>query len=169
VLWFELIEPDMHTLSLGLLLISFVTSSPAATRENPLFDAYYTSIGFAAENARLNNYSILLKDSSGSRGLIVVYAKSERTAKSAQARARRAVRYLVKNRGVNPKRIAWRYERSCGREEILLYLFYPNETDPLPDPKCMRAHSVDHGAPNKSLDASGGGVFRIITGPAMLE
>jgi hypothetical protein len=49
----------MHTPSLCLLLISFV--SPVAGRENPLFDAYYTKIGFAAENARLNNYAIQLK------------------------------------------------------------------------------------------------------------
>jgi len=149
----------MHRASLCWLLISFVSLSPAATRENPLFDAYYTSIGFAAENARLNNYAIQLQNAPASRGFIVVYAENERTVKRANARARRAVRYLVK-RGINARRIAWRYERPCGHEEILLYLFYPNESDPRPDPKCMQARFVNRGAPNKSLDASGGSASR---------
>jgi hypothetical protein len=123
-----------------LLLMSGSSLSSANARENPLFDRYHTKgFSFKAEKARLNNYAVQLQNAPGSRGLIVVYAESEGAAKSAQARARRAMRYLVRGRGISAERLAWRYERPCGREQILLYLFYPDEADPAPDLKCIQA------------------------------
>jgi hypothetical protein len=121
-----------------LLLTSASPGSSGVARENPLFDRY-GNITFEAEKFRLNNYAIQLQNSPGSRGVIIAYSGGPWTAREVRARARRAMRYLVKKRGVSARRLQWRYERSCGEGSILLYLFYPNETDPAPDPNCMRA------------------------------
>ena len=122
-----------------LLLVPINSPASAPARENPLFDRYYTSIGFEEEKVRLNNYAIQLQNGPGSRGLIIVYSESDAAAKSAQARARRAMRYLVKKHGVSAGKLSWRYEGACGREQVLLYVLYPNEADPLPDANCRKA------------------------------
>jgi len=122
--------------SLFLLLIPLL---PIAPDENPLFDRYSTSISIKQEHERLDNYAIQLKNSPGSRALIIVYAENEKTAASVKARARRAVEYLVKTRGLNRVRVVWRYDGACKQNEILLYLLFPNEVDPSPDTKCLRA------------------------------
>src|ERR1044072_4542216 len=79
----------------------------------PVFDEYDTRISIKQENERLDNYAIQVKTSPGSRALIVVYAEKEETAATVKARARRAMKYLVKTRGVDPARVAWRYEAVC--------------------------------------------------------
>jgi len=107
----------MHIAPQLLLLISLVSFPSAPSRISPLFDDYYTSIGIAAENARLNNYAIQLKNAPESRAFIIVYAENERTVKRAQARARRVVKYLGEH-GINNKRTAWRYERPCGTRKF---------------------------------------------------
>ena len=104
----------------------------------PVFDAYDPLISIKQENERLDNYAIQIKNYVGSRGLIAVYAEDEKSAASVKARARRAAKYLVKTRGVNPVRIMWRYEAACKRNLILLYLLDPDRTDPERDTKCMR-------------------------------
>ena len=128
----------MHLIFLSVLLLTPLLSS--AVKENPLFDAYHTSISIKEENQRLDNYAIQLKNSPGSRALIVVYSENEQSTPAAKARARRAVRYLVKTRGLEPARVVMRFEGACSRHnQILLYLFYANEADRPPDPKCLEA------------------------------
>ena len=117
------------------LLTPFLSSSPDL---GPLFDAYSMRISIKQENARLNNYAMQLKSAPDTRALIVVYAENEISATSARARALRAVRYLVKTRGLNPARIVWRFEGVCTRNQILLYLLYADEADPRRDTTCMR-------------------------------
>ena len=104
----------------------------------PKFDEYDTSISIKQENERLDNYAILIKATPGSRGLIAVYAENERAVASVKARARRAARYLVKTRGVNPVRVMWRYEAACKGNIIVLYLLDPDRADPPRDTKCYR-------------------------------
>ena len=127
----------MHLIFLSVLLLTPLLSS--AVKENPLFDAYHTSISIKEENQRLDNYAIQLKNSPGSRALIVVYSENEQSASSVKTRARRAVRYLVKTHGLDPAKVVMRYDGACKHDEILLYLFFPNETDPPPDTTCIRA------------------------------
>ena len=129
-------QENTKRFALALLLLAGFVSSSAEAKENPLFDSYYTLISIKAENARLDNYAAQLRNAPLGRAVIVVYAGSENTVRSAKARALRAVRYLVKTRGVDPSRVVWRYDAACGHEEILLYLLYPNEADPTPDTKC---------------------------------
>lgn len=126
----------MHLVCLFFLLCTVNPSSSADV--GPLFDTYDTRISIEAENERLDNYAIQLKNSPGSRALLVVYAANEDTAASVKARARRAVRYLVKTRGVNAARVAWRYDGACKNNLILLYHLYPNEADPARDTTCIR-------------------------------
>jgi hypothetical protein len=131
------VKIHIGALSLWLLLISATVYSGSA-RDNPLFDRY-GNIGSKAEKLRLNNYSVQLQNSPGSRGLIIVYSGGRWTAEEVRARARRAVTYLVKKHGVSAGRLKWRYERACGEGAVLLYLLYPNENDPAPDPNCTGA------------------------------
>jgi len=67
-----------------VLLLTPLLSS--AAKENPLFDAYYTSISIKQENQRLDNYAVQLKNSPGSRALIVVYSENEQSTPAAKAR-----------------------------------------------------------------------------------
>ena len=126
----------MHFIFLSVLLLAPLFSS--AVRENPLFDVYDTKISIAEENARLDNYAVQIKNSTGGRGLIVVYSESDHNAPAVKARARRAVKYLVKTRGVDPAKVVMRYDAACGYNHILLYLFFENQADPPPDTKCSR-------------------------------
>ena len=120
------------------ILVLGVCAAAVVARESPKFDEYYTIIGIKAENKRLDNYAIQLKNSPNSRGVVLIYAQDERTVKRAQARARRAVKYLVQTRGVDPTKVKWRYEAACGHETITLYILYPDLADPQRDLKCLR-------------------------------
>ena len=125
----------MYVVFLFLLVLKFF---PVDT--GPVFDAYDPRISIKQENERLDNYAIQLKSGPGSRALIVVYSENEQSTPAAKARARRAVRYLVKTRGLDPARVVMRFEGACSRHnQILLYLFYANEADRPPDPKCLEA------------------------------
>lgn len=121
----------MHHVFLSLLLLTLFSAGPV--RESPLFDAYSTSISIKQENGRLDNYAIQLKNAPDSRSLIVAFSENEQSAAAVKARARRAVRYLVKTRGINPSKIVMRYDGPCRPNQILLYLLYPNQVDPPPD------------------------------------
>jgi hypothetical protein len=122
-----------------ILLLAALLSISAGPRTSPLFDHYYTRIGIKAENERLKYYGLQLKHCPNCRGLIMVYAADEKSQKSAKARAQRAYEFVVKNYGIEPGRVVWRYEAACKNEQILLYLFFPDQSVPDRDPKCMRA------------------------------
>ena len=121
-----------------LLLAASPLSIAAKPRGSTTFDHYHTRIGIKAENERLKNYAIQLRNAPNSRGLIVVYAANEKSQKSAKARAQRAYTFVLKT-GVEPGRIVWRYEAACKNEQIILYLMFADESIPPRDPKCMRA------------------------------
>jgi hypothetical protein len=127
----------MHLVFLSLLLLTPLLSS--AVRDSPVFDAYSTSISIKQENARLDNYAIQLKNSPSSRGIIIAYSEDEQSAPSVKARARRAVRYLVKTRGIDAAKVVMRYDGVCRPNQLVLYLLYPDQVDPTPDPTCFRA------------------------------
>ena len=128
----------MRLATLSLLLLAALLSISAKPRTSPVFDAYYTRIGIKAENERLKNYATVLRNYPQGRGLIVVYAADEKSVKSAKARGLRAYEF-VKAHGVEPGKIAWRYEAACNKEVILLYLLDPDRSIPDRDPKCLRA------------------------------
>ena len=126
----------MHLVFLSLLLLSPFSAS--SVKENPLFDAYSTEISIKQENQRLDNFAIQLKNSPGSRALIVFFSQDEQSARSVKVRARRAVKYLVKTRGIDPSKVVMRYDGPCRPNQILLYLLYTNEADPAADKYCPK-------------------------------
>ena len=133
-------------LRITLLIFCFLPAashsvSVRANRENPLFDTYDIRIGFKAAKKRLNNYAVQLQNGPGSRAVIIVYAESNARAKSVRNHALWITRYLTKNRGIDVNRVVWRYEDACGRDQVLLYLFFSNESDPMRDTKCFRSGS----------------------------
>ena len=128
----------MRLLTVSLLLLAALLSISARPRGSTLFDHYLTRIGIKAENERLKNFAIQLKNAPNSRGLIVVYAADEKSQKSATARALRAYRFVVNTYGIERGRVVWRYEAVCKNEQILLYLMFQDESIPSRDPKCMR-------------------------------
>jgi hypothetical protein len=121
-----------------VVFLFLLVLKPFPLDTGPVFDAYDPSISIKQENERLDNFAIQIKNYAGSRGLIAVYAESEKAAASVKARARRAARYLVKTRGVNPVRVMWRYEAACKSNLIILYLLDPDRADPARDTKCLR-------------------------------
>ena len=121
-----------------ILILVALLSISAGPRTSTLYDQYYTRIGIKAENERLRNYAIQIRNGSNSRGLIVVYAAGDKSVKSAKARGQRAYDVVVKTHGVERGRVNWRYEGVCKNEQILLYQMFPNESIPGRDPKCMR-------------------------------
>ena len=124
----------IYLLAFFLLLVPFSADLP------PVFDEYDSRISIKQENERLNNYAFQLKASPDTRALIVVYAENEKSVDSVQARARRAVKYLVKTRRIDPTRVVWRYEAVCKAKGniIILFLLYPDQIDPARDTKCIR-------------------------------
>jgi hypothetical protein len=74
-----------------LVFLLFLVLRPFFADINPVFDEYDTRISIKQENGRLDNYAIQIKNSPGSRALIVVYAENEKT-------TRRAMKYLDNDR-----------------------------------------------------------------------
>lgn len=74
-------------------------------REFKPFDAY-SKISSADEQARLDNFSIWLRDQPQMKGYILVYASKDIPTRRALIRARRAKDYLVRRRGMNTNKIA---------------------------------------------------------------
>lgn len=123
------------TLVLFITLAISASTGGALVRENPIFDAY-GNISFAAEKARLKNYAIQLKNAPDSRGFILVYAGEPWDESAGKARARRAYNYLINKQGVEAKRLQWSYGGVCQQGFVNLYLLYPDQADPVPDPIC---------------------------------
>lgn len=71
---------------------------------NSKFDEY-SNIPFNDEKARLDNFAAYLQQEPESKGYIIAYAGRRPHAGEAQARAERAKNYLIKERGVDAKRI----------------------------------------------------------------
>ena len=65
----------------------------------------YGDVRFSWEKDRLDNFAIQIQNQPGSRGAIIVYAGKVTYKGEALDRLRRAKDYLVKVRGLNPKRI----------------------------------------------------------------
>jgi len=83
-------------------------SSLACPPGNGIFDLFpkvdeYSSLSWADEKARLDNYAIRLKESMG-RGLIVVYGKNARIREKLIKQTARASKYL-QHRGIDPARV----------------------------------------------------------------
>lgn len=120
-----------------ITLAVVISTGVGLARENPLFDVY-GPITFAAEKKRLRNYALQLKYAPESRGLIIVYAGEPWNETAARARGQRAYNHLIRNEGIDAKRLRWLYGGIRTQGSVLLYQLFPDQVDRTPDTTCMR-------------------------------
>jgi hypothetical protein len=111
--------------------------SQSTSQLQPAFDEY-GQITFNSEKARLDNYAAQLNYSSESIGYIVVYPTSEKSQPKSLRRARRAWGYLVRIRGVKPRRISVIKGGCRDAFTIELYILPRTAPAPLPEPSICR-------------------------------
>jgi hypothetical protein len=66
----------------------------------------FDSVSFDDDKARFDNFAIQLLNRPDSQGYIIVYQGSGKGAQSAEKASRRALNYLTKNKGIDPRRIS---------------------------------------------------------------
>jgi hypothetical protein len=66
----------------------------------------FDSVSFDDEKARFDNFAVQLLNRPDSQGYIIVYQGSAKNAMSAEKASRRALNYLTKNKGIDPRRIS---------------------------------------------------------------
>jgi len=100
----------------------------------PIVDVFwldrYGSISWENERARLDNFSIHLIQNPDFVGYVFVNAGRCACRGEAQARAIRAKNYMMKVRGVEWNRVAWRDLGYREEPEVVLYLFKRNAPIP---------------------------------------
>lgn len=102
-------------------------------REFKPFDVY-SNIFPADEYARLDNFSIWLRDEPQMKGYILVYASKEFPANKARMRAQNAKKYLVERRNMESKRIDVIEGGYREQFEVELYIVPSNGSPPTPYP-----------------------------------
>jgi hypothetical protein len=96
------------------------------------FDTY-SNIPHADERARLDNFSIWLRQQPQMKGYILVYASKQFTSTSAMLQAKNAMEYLVKVRRLNRKRL--KIVEGGYREQFQIELYILPESAGPPTPR----------------------------------
>ena len=162
-----------------ILLLALLFVSPLAARAIPTTPApdvfwfdRYGNIRWEDEEARLDNFVIQLFNEPNYTGYIYIQAGRHSCRGEAVARAIRAREYLMKVRHFPWNRLAWRDLGYGDNFEVTLWLFpsgappryFPGYQPPtafhIIDPCSSPLKRPKSHASNKSLDASGGSVFR---------
>jgi hypothetical protein len=105
---------------------SFTVGQTVLSRK---FDEY-GDIRFNDEKARLDNFAIQLQNEPGATGYIIAYGARTGPAGQAQARADRAVNYLVNTRGIDQQRLRT-IDGGC-REDLTVELWIQPQGAPPP-------------------------------------
>ncbi len=149
----------------------------AASPNEPWISRYFGRVSSEREKAEMDNFAIQVLNDPKMIGYILIYSGADSCRGEAQARALRIKNYLMSVRGVPWNRVMWkdggRYK--CDDMEIFFLGFTQGNTPDLPyeppangyvirDCHLKRGRRTD--AANKSLDRSGGSVFRIKRGAA---
>jgi hypothetical protein len=66
----------------------------------------FDSVSFDDDKARFDNFAIQLLNRPDAQGYIIVYQGTGKNAQSAEKASRRALNYLTKNKGIDPRRIS---------------------------------------------------------------
>lgn len=168
----------LTTLFLSLLVTQ---AKPATPAPDVFWLDKYGDIRWEDEKSRLDNFVIQLFNLPNYTGYIYIQVGRHSCRGEAIARAIRAREYLVKVRHFPWNRLAWRDLGYSDDFEVTLWLF-PSGAPPryIPDYEPRTAdHFIDactsplkrpkSHASNRSLDVSGGSMFRKLIGPAMLN
>lgn len=73
---------------------------------NPIPIDEFDSVSFDDEKARFDNFAVELLNRPDAQGYLIVYQGSGKNAQSAEKASRRALNYLTKNKGIDPRRIS---------------------------------------------------------------
>ena len=166
--------------SLLLVLLSLFAWSPLAAPNSAVpisaFDQY-GAISWQDEKARLDNFAIQLWNEPDSIGYFLIRVGQTSCRNEAQNHAVRAKNYLMNVRHIPWNRIVWQDVGFGDEFQVTIWLVprgknvsfdYDRATDKHVVRNCKR-RALNSDAPNKSLDRSGGGVFRIKRGTAKVE
>ncbi len=73
---------------------------------NPIPIDEFDSVSFDDEKARFDNFAVELLNRPDAQGYLIVYQGTGKNAQSAEKASRRALNYLTKNKGIDPRRIS---------------------------------------------------------------
>jgi hypothetical protein len=73
---------------------------------NPVPVDEFDSVSFDSDKARFDNFAIQLLGNPDAQGYVIVYQGTGKSAQSAEKASRRALNYLTKNKGIDPRRIS---------------------------------------------------------------
>jgi hypothetical protein len=66
----------------------------------------FDSVSFDDEKARFDNFAVQLLNRPDAQGYLIIYQGTAKNAQSAEKASRRALNYLTKNKGIDPRRIS---------------------------------------------------------------
>jgi hypothetical protein len=113
----------------------------------------YSNLSFDEEKKHLNDFSTQLQSERNAKGYIIAYAGRRARIGEAQAQADRAKNYLVKERGIEARRIVW--IDGGYREELTVELWVrPNgwlapKASPTVDPSAVQIIKADNARNNR--------------------
>lgn len=117
--------------------ISVPTIVEKFTTPPPPFEEFDNLVfrSFDDDKARLDNFAIALQNRPDVQGYVIVYQGPGKRAANAEKMAKRSLDYLVKTRGVDPRRI--QITSGGNREETMADLFIvpPGASTPVPTPR----------------------------------
>ena len=90
------------------IVVASIFAAPVIAAPERPFDRY-GNICWEDEMARLDNFAIELQNDPEAVGYIIVYDGQPSCREEAIARAIRAKNYVVRHRGIERKRVVWRY------------------------------------------------------------
>ena len=171
----------MRLALLQILPLLTVLSTPAPVPDQPWISHYSGGISWGDEKAQIDNFAIQITHDPNFIGYILIYSGEDSCRGEAEARAVRIKNYMIKVRGVPWNRVMWKHAgRYTGKGLEIFHLGFDRSVVPFPDfpyeqpPKghvihecrIKRTRRYNADAANKSLDRSGGSVFRNSIGAA---
>ncbi len=97
---------------------------------------------FDDDKARLDNFALTLQNSPDAQGYIIVYQGVEKRAKNADKIVNRSSDYLVKSRGVDPRRIAGANGGYRETTEMELWIVPAGANPPTPTPSIANPTTI---------------------------
>lgn len=98
----------------------------------------FDSVSFDDDKARFDNFAIQLLNRPDAQGYIIIYQGTGRNAQSAERASRRALNYLTKNKGIDPRRISITSGGYHARTRYELWIIPAGATYPPPRPTVVR-------------------------------
>jgi hypothetical protein len=105
-------------------------------------DTFKVTNNFDDDKARLDNFAIELQNNPNAQGYIIVYQGIEKRAKNADKIVNRSSDYLVKSRGVDPKKVSGANGGYRETTQMELWIIPPGANPPSPTPTVSNPNPV---------------------------